>query len=313
MKNKMLYLAKLQLRSELADGSELPSDECQFDFCISSNDKDTHHSIMTEKTLRNYQEDAAAGVNFNLDHSSDVQKLIGRTIAATYDEDNKRTNATVSMLRDTDDTPEHMRLNEYIRRIERGYYDSVSVEFRDAKETCNISGCGKDIFDWQGDDPCPHIPGRSYNGEVCTYNIDNARLRGLALVSAGSNPNAKLLDTREWDEGLRKVKQEGDITDKTPADIKEKTLLERDGLKYREQVIEASIKSGIRALDDFDEDVWRKRFEDMEAELIKEQAVTWDQLGNLRWGEGGRVTSDGKHIQNSDGSMLVLPSYLFEV
>lgn len=56
MKNKMLYLAKLKVRSE-AVGGELPSDEMQCDFVISNNGVDGHGSIMTESTLRNYAEE----------------------------------------------------------------------------------------------------------------------------------------------------------------------------------------------------------------------------------------------------------------
>ena len=57
MKNKMLYLAKLNIRSEAVGGGELPSDEMQYDFVISNSEVDGHGSIMTESTLRNYAEE----------------------------------------------------------------------------------------------------------------------------------------------------------------------------------------------------------------------------------------------------------------
>ena len=43
-------------------------------------------------------------------------------------------------LRDTDTTPDNMKVGEYIRRIERKYYDSCSVGYRGGKETCRLDG-----------------------------------------------------------------------------------------------------------------------------------------------------------------------------
>ena len=85
-------------------------------------------------------------------------RQIGRTVAGGYVEDGKRVDATISMLRDTDKTPDAMKVDEYIRRIERKYYDSCSVGFRDAKEICRLDG--KEIWDWSRDEPCEHIPGQ---------------------------------------------------------------------------------------------------------------------------------------------------------
>ena len=213
------------------------------------------------------------------------------------------------MLRDTDDTPENLRINEYIRRIERKYYDSASVAFRDATETCNI--CGKEIFDFYRDDPCPHVPKKVYDGQVCTYDVDDARLRHVGLVSAPSNQAAKVLDLRNWSEDARKVKQEGDVgsanTDST------KSILEKDGLKYREELITKALEEGVRAEDDFDETKWKTRFQTMEAEQIIDQTNTWAKLGDARWGEGGRKTEGGgPPTGNPNQPVLIMPNYVFE-
>ena len=308
MKNKTVSVAKLQIRTESVDGGALADDEMQCDFIISTNDEDSHCSIMTEQTLQNYQEDAARGVPFMLSHKDDMQMQIGRTIAAEYDAEKKQTVASVSMLRDTEDTPETMRVNEYIRRIERKYYDSVSVGFRDAVEICNIKDCGREIFDFYSDNPCPHIPGRMYNGQRCTYNVDNARLREVSLVPSGSNPNAKLLDTREWDKELLNIKKEGDLG---TGNTDPKSLLERDGLKFRQMIIDDAIKAGIRAKDDFNEKEWRDRFANMEAAHIEAQKQDWHMIGDTRWGPGGRKTVDAQNPTHHTTSDLVLPSWLF--
>ena len=127
-KPRTLYLARLQIRTDnVSGGGAVPDDEVQIDFTISSGGRDAHGSYMTPKTLANYSDEAARGVPFMLDHASGMDQQIGRTVAANYDETEKRVVATISMLRDTDATPENMRVGEYIRRIERKYYDSCSV------------------------------------------------------------------------------------------------------------------------------------------------------------------------------------------
>ena len=308
LKNQTVHLAQLSIRTDAVGGGSVPDDEVQLDFVISNGEKDSYGSIMTKRTMQNYAEDAERGVGFMRDHGEGIEMQLGRTIAATFDESKNQVVATVSMLRDTDDTPENMRINEYIRRIERRFYDSCSVAFRDATETCNI--CGKEIFDFYRDDPCPHIPKKIYDGVECTYDVDNARLRHVGLVTAPSNPNARLLDTREWSDNLRKVKKEGDPgtkgTDST------KSILERDGEKYRESLIAKAIKEGTRAEDDFDEETWRKRFETRDSDEIIAQTQTWTKLGDARWGEGGRQTAptggtDPQATQNA----IILPDHLF--
>ena len=205
-KPKTLYLAQLKIRAEAVDGGEIPSDEVQLDFIISSARADGHNSYMTEKTLQNYADDAARGVPFMLDHAEVMEKQIGRTIAGNYDAAEKHATATICMLRDTKDTPEALRVNEYIRRIERRFYDSVSVGYKDGTETCRLDS--KPIWDWQRDNPCPHIPGQTYKEGLCQYDIDNAFLREVSLVPSGSNTDAKGLDRADWDAGLQDVKKE---------------------------------------------------------------------------------------------------------
>ena len=310
-KPKTLYLAKFAMRSEAAEGGgAIPEDEIQFDFAISSAKRDGHFSYMTEKTLTNFGADAQAGVPFMLDHSEGIPNQIGRSIAGEYDETEKRATAVISMLRDTDTTPDNMKVNELIRRIERKYYDSCSVGYRGGKETCRIDG--KPIWDWQRSDPCEHIPGRTYDGKLCEYDIDEGHLREVSLVPSGSNPDAKLLDRNEWDEGLRNIKKDGLAGAGEGSDPK--TLLERDGLKWREQLITKALAEGVRAEDGFDETVWRERLEKNDSDTIIAQTSTWSKLGDARWGAGGRRTASGVPAGVAGGEVkaLIYPSRLFE-
>lgn len=308
-KPKTLYLAKFQIRSDKVEGGEMPDDEIQFDFAISSGKRDGHYSYMTEGTLRNYAKEAEAGVPFMLDHADGMRNQIGRLVAGTYDESVKEVNATISMLRDTDDTPDNMKVNEYVRRIERKYYDSCSVGYRGGQETCRLDN--KPIWDWQRDQPCEHIPGRTYDGKLCEYDIEDAHLREVSLVPSGSNPDAKLLDTRSWDDGLRKVKEEG-LASVGDGSSDPKSLLERDGLKWRESLIKTALAEGVRAEDDFDEKAWRERLEKDDSDRIIAQTVTWAKLGDARWGEGGRKTEGGSPSgAGGEVKPLILPDNLF--
>ena len=313
-KPKALYVAELKMRTQAVGGGDIPEDEIQFDFCVSDAGRDSHYSYMTEKTLRNYAEDAQAGVPFMLNHQDGIEKQIGRSMAASFDDSEKSVTATISVLKDTDATPENMKVNEYVRRIERKYYTSCSVGFRDGKEICRLDG--KPIWDWNRDDKCEHLPGETYNGKVCEYDIDDARLREVSLVPAGSNPNAKLMDRSLWPEGLRKAKEEG-LAKATGGGGGEstdpKTLLERDGLKWRESLIKTALEEGVRAEDGFDKEAWKTRLEASDSDAIIAFTDTWRKAGDAKWGEGGRKTGEGVP-QGAGGSTpaMIFPSYLFE-
>ena len=278
-KPKTIYMAQLAIRSEAVGGGDIPEDEIQFDFCVSSAKRDGHYSYMDEKTLRNYGAEAQGGCPFMVDHEDGLRSQIGRSIAGSYDESSKRVDATISMLRDTDDTPENMRVNEFIRRIERKYYTACSVGFRGGSEICRIDD--KPIWDWSRDNPCEHIPGRSYDGKLCEYDIVDAHLREVSLVPSGSNPDAQLLNRSEWDDGLRRVKEDGLSGAGETSDPK--TLLERDGLKWRESLIKTALAEGVRAEDDFDSEAWKARLELNDSDTIIAQTATWTKLGDARW------------------------------
>ena len=80
--------------------------------------KDSFGSIMTKRTMENYVEDCNSGiVLFMRDHSEGVDHQLGRIVSADYNESENHVRATVSMLRDTEDTPDDMKINEYLRVV----------------------------------------------------------------------------------------------------------------------------------------------------------------------------------------------------
>lgn len=301
MKNKLAIVANIKQRSEGIDGQPIPDDEFLFDAEISNSGLDRHFSRMSNDTLENFAKTGNAGVPFLNSHGrGDLSVQIGRVICAEKVDD--RVLATISMLRDSEDTPESMRVNEYIRRVERGYLDGVSVGYEGGDEICDI--CNKDVWDWNRSDPCTHMPGQTYDGVKATYHINGADLREVSLVTAPSNPNAKVLDTREWNEELIAIKGLNKEDDLSP--------LEKDGLLFRNNLITEALKQGVRAIDGFDEETWKERMAKMEIEHIKEQTQQWTETGDLRWGNGGRKTEDNPVNNKHHANNLILPSYLFQ-
>lgn len=307
MKGKLKLYFPFTVRNRDDSGNELPEDVVEILINISNGELDGHFSRMADDTLSNYAKGAASGrIPFLIDHNSnDIRSQIGMLTEGAFDEKEKTVQAVARMLRDTDDTPDNMKVNEFIRRIEAGLYRGVSVSFADADEICDI--CSKDVWNVTGSDGCRHIPGRTYDGEKATYEIRNARLREVSLVSAPSNKEAGVINTRsdDWTEELKKAKVEGDTGNDG------KTDLEREGMKWREQLIESALKEGVRAEDGFDKVSWQKRLEDMNSDSIIAMTKTWKESGDAKWGSGGRKTDDGKQTPPT-GETLVLPDYLFQ-
>ena len=153
---------------------------------------DAHHSRMDiETTLAKLcTEDASNGVPLQDSHSNEISRTLGRSVEAKLE--GERAVATFSMLRDAPETPDNMKVGEYIRRVERGMFTDVSVGFSSGQDICDIDGL--DIWGRsQGDEVCLHWPGETYDGKVATYTVTGARLAEVSLVPAGSNPNTVVL------------------------------------------------------------------------------------------------------------------------
>ena len=302
-----LYLATFNLRTDSVRGGAVPDDELQLDFVISSAKRDGHFSYMTEKTLENYGADATAGCPFMLDHGTDMRSQIGRVVSGTYNAEAKQVVATIQMLRDTDATPENLRVNEYIRRIEKGYYGACSVGFRDGQEICRLDQ--KPIWDFAREDHCPHTPGVTYPEGICEYDVDDAHLREVSLVPTGSNTDAGAVRST-WSEEMRKAKP--DVVGAPGVPVPVKSILELDGEKYRANLITLALAEGVRAYgNEFKEAEWKPRFDKNDADFIIAQTQTFKDVGDAKWGPGGRVT--GPADQPDEDVVLYYPENLFRI
>ena len=109
----------------------------------------------------------------------------------------------------TDSTPEHLNVDEHIRRIERGFYKDVSVGMYNVEEICDL--CDNPIFDWTAEERCTHWPGKEYDidGErkMCTYQITRARLAEVSIVYDGATPGASIITPRNASKRINRLEE----------------------------------------------------------------------------------------------------------
>lgn len=86
------------------------------------------------------------------------------------------------------------KTDDLAKAYETGTLDQVSIRWGKgdgAKDNvqlvCGI--CGNDIRDYN---KCEHIPGKEYDGKLCTFTVENAHLKEISLVDKGGLPGATL-------------------------------------------------------------------------------------------------------------------------
>ena len=169
---------------------------------ISSSRLDAYYTRMDPATtLRNFADDATAGVSFQNSHDTRQlglgQSLQGRFIGA-------QGNGVARTEADFYTIP-NVRLNQvstddFINGVRSGVVRDVSVGFYGGEFQCSI--CNRDMM---RDYACPHIPGMTYdpnkpddwrtdpNGETATATVKNARLAEVSAVYDGATPGAAIL------------------------------------------------------------------------------------------------------------------------
>lgn len=131
-------------------------------------------------------------------------------------------------------------------RIEAGILDSVSIGFTASIHDCSV--CGNDIQDYEN---CPHIPGRTYEGEIAYVELGGIKASEGSLVYSGAVPNAKIQDTYSGDckEGYCKANKfdEGELMIATGGlllqDINDnKTIIEGTDMEIQKQFDALTVK-----------------------------------------------------------------------
>ena len=177
---------------------------------VSSGRKDGHHTWMNARTLGNFAEDLAAGVQFKDSHHRGQGFGISET--GDYAEDDDEVKGTFKLIRGWPlNNVSYPNSDVFVDAIDEGVIRQVSVGFKGGRHICSICSTDENNVDlWSR--TCYHWPGRKYqvirNGkevtEVCTVEIDDARLVEVSAVSSGSNPDAQITQKAQrcYDEGV---------------------------------------------------------------------------------------------------------------
>ena len=265
---------------------ECPDDEFRFDAVISNRDLDAYNSRMSNQSLDNFVEDInAGGIGLlNSHQDKDLRHVLGKWSDAKREKDSVI--ATATMLRATDKTPDDLNVDEYIRRIERGLYTDVSVGFKGHKEICDI--CDNPIFDFRSKNRCRHYPGETYDGKLCTYEVRDAHLMEVSLVSDGANSGTQIISIRNAPKELVDWKN-GTVHESN-------SVIEEYGKRYQSDLIDKLIAEKVRAIGhDFDEDKDRKRYLGWSVDDVLEQIDTYKKVTNMT---GGRKIEAGSDNSN---------------
>lgn len=168
--------------------------------------------------------------------------------------------------------------DELAKGIETGILVDLSIEWYGGKPVCDI--CGGDIRDYK---QCPHIPGREYDGVVCTFTLENAHLRACDLVDDGGLPLATLSDGdgADWKlsgpvdmEGIKKLSAQHPMTGRLTlslADIGNNLTEGGDTVKFEDFVKQFSTELAENYVPKADHD---KAVGDLQTQLTTVQAET---------------------------------------
>jgi hypothetical protein len=177
---------------------------------ISNNKVDSYYTRMHPTSLKNYAEDANAGVSFQNSHRT-REFMLGRSLRAEMkvepgalvmaDEYGGETEDLVSVAADfytiSDLILSEVNTSQFILGVNAGLINDVSIGFFGGDFICSI--CALDLWDWD----CPHIPGFSYNITDASGNLTGQRtafawvmeahLAEVSAVYKGATPGAAII------------------------------------------------------------------------------------------------------------------------
>jgi hypothetical protein len=231
---------------------------------ISSSRLDSYGTRMRPSTLKNFAQDAEAGVSFQNSHNV-YEPGLGRSLTGKYvgaqGNGISKTLAdfyTVQGLPDTD---------AFLVRLRAGIAKDVSVGFYGGQFICSI--CERDMLkDWE----CFHLPlfeypikdekGKVISTVIAEAGIENARLAEVSTVYEGATPGAAVLKAYQEADGGRmrpetarviearyRIKLPGAQHVWTGADLhkEERMAEENDGRQEQERAPEAQLVGGVEA------------------------------------------------------------------
>ena len=164
-------------------------------------------------TLRNFVDDATAGVAFQNSHRW-YELPLGQSVEARLEGEGEDRRAVAVFYTVPDLRLNEVNTSDFIAGVRAGIVRDVSVGFHGGKFVCDI--CGRDMLtDWK----CEHIPGFTYQvGEgdaakvatLATATIVDAHLSEVSAVYDGATPGAAILKAqREMDAGRLDARQAG--------------------------------------------------------------------------------------------------------
>ena len=178
---------------------------------MSNQNIDSYFTRMHETSLRNYLQDALAGIPLMNSHRvggwlTDAELPLGNSYSALLEQsqDNLRLVVRFYMLRGLE--LNDVKTDHLIRAIDGGIVRDTSIGFHPGQYVCGL--CGKPLLTLDalmniGDDAdieeqfcCDHVPGVTYDGQVAFAWVKNAHLVEGSLVYAGATPEAVLRQAR---------------------------------------------------------------------------------------------------------------------
>ncbi len=179
-----------------------------WDALISHNQVDAYFTRMAPSSLRNYAQDAEAGVSFQNSHRTD-ELGFGRSLSGLYvesGEDMVEVLASFYTVRGL--ILNGVNTDHLVVGMLSGIVKDVSIGFYGGEFRCSL--CGRDMWrDWD----CWHIPGIKYpkrdeKGEQTGEDlaiawVENARLAEVSAVYEGASPGCAILKAQREAEAGR--------------------------------------------------------------------------------------------------------------
>lgn len=141
------------------------------------------------KSLEQFASDATRGVPKHIQHER-PNRAMGMTYAGHWDPATKEARAAVFIPKGRN--VDGYSSNDEIEDIRTGMRRYVSVGPGGAfvSYTCDL--CGKDIFDFEDEDPCWHIPGVKYGDRWASACLEGLHLIETSNVDKGAIPGAEI-------------------------------------------------------------------------------------------------------------------------